>query len=69
MKFEIESKFNVGDRVEYGDRTVRRGVVAEAVLRKYADSYRMLYAIETIGGGSIFRHENGLRPDEAAEKA
>nr|DAK40409.1 MAG TPA: hypothetical protein [Caudoviricetes sp.] len=69
MKFEIESKFNVNDRVEFGDRIVRRGVVAEVMLRKYACGYHMLYLIELINGGSIFRDEDGLRPDEAAEKA
>lgn len=69
MKFEIESKFNVNDRVEFGDRIVRRGVVAEVVLHKYAGGYRMLYLIELINGGSIFRDEDDLRPDEAAEEA
>lgn len=69
MKFEIESKFDVGDCVKYGDRTVHQGIVAEVVLRKYAGGYQMLYLIELINRGSIFRHEDDLRPDEAAEEA
>lgn len=66
MKIEIESKFDVGDCVKCGDRVVHHGVVAEVALRKYADGYRFLYAIETIGGGSIFRRECNI---EGAEEA
>ncbi|EJP32290.1 hypothetical protein HMPREF1147_1305 [Selenomonas sp. FOBRC9] len=76
MKFEIESAFNVGDKVNFrnfGGNIDVRGVVVKVILHcNDEDEYTVEYLVELEDGSHEWRSEYDLFSydmDEAAEKA
>ena len=72
MKFEIASKFDVGDRVHFGNEVDMSGTIAKADLfRGQGGEYRVMYLIEQADETRDWWHECEIYPygmDEAEEE-
>ena len=71
MKFEIESTFGVGDKVNFGNESDLRGTIVNAgLLRGQGGEYRMMYLIEQEDKSRDWWHECEIYPygtDEVEE--